>query len=139
MRIPAGVKTGQKIRLKGRGGPGRFGGPPGDLFVKVRVKDHDLFGRQGDDLTLDVPITFAEAALGADISVPTLNGDTVKIRIPAGTASGRTFRLRGKGGSGDLLVTATVLVPDDLSDEQRAAVEAFAAASPGSPRSHLES
>ncbi len=139
VRIPAGVKTGQKIRLKGRGGPGRFGGPPGDLFVKVRVNDHELFGRQGRDLTLEVPITFAEAVLGADISVPTLHGDTVKIRIPAGTASGRTFRLRGKGGaSGDLLVTATVVIPDALSDEQRAAVEALEAASPGSPRSHLE-
>lgn len=138
VRIPAGVKTGQKIRLKGRGGPGRFGGPPGDLFVKIKVKDHELFGRQGDDLTLDVPITFAEATLGADITVPTLAGDTVKIRIPAGTASGKTFRLRGKGGdAGDLLVTAIVVVPDDLSDDQRAAVEAFAAASPGSPRSHL--
>ena len=98
-----------------------------------------MFGRVGNDLTLEVPITFAEAVLGADISVPTLHGDTVKIRIPAGTASGRTFRLRGKGGaSGDLLVTATVVIPDALSDEQRAAVEALEAASPGSPRSHLE-
>lgn len=139
VRIPAGVKTGQRIRLKGRGGPGRFGGQPGDLFVKVRVKDHRLFGRQGRDLTLEVPITFPEAVLGADISVPTLGGEMVKMRIPAGTTSGRTFRLRGKGGdTGDLLVTATVLIPDQLSDEQRAAVESFAAASPGSPRAHLE-
>lgn len=138
VRIPAGVKTGQKIRLKGRGGPGRFGGPPGDLFVKIRVTDHPLFGRSGNDLTLEVPITFAEAALGADISVPTLTGEMVKIRIPAGTASGRTFRLRGKGGDqGDLLVTATVVVPDDLSADQRSAVEAFAAASTDSPRAHL--
>ncbi len=139
VRIPAGVKTGQRIRLKGRGGPGRFGGPPGDLFVKVRVKDHLLFGRQGRDLTLEVPITFPEAVLGADISVPTLGGEMVKMRIPAGTTSGRTFRLRGKGGdTGDLLVTATVLIPDQLSDAQRAAVESFAAATSGSPRSHLE-
>jgi len=138
VRIPAGVKTGQKIRLKGRGGPGRFGGPPGDLFVTVRVEAHPLFGRSGDDLTLDVPVTFAEAALGADISVPTLTAEAVKIRIPAGTASGRTFRLRGKGGEkGDLLVTAVVVVPDDLSTAQRSAVEAFAAASTDSPRAHL--
>lgn len=138
VRIPAGVKSGQKIRLKGRGGPGRFGGPPGDLFVTVRVKAHDVFGRAGDDLTLDVPVTFAEAALGADVAVPTLSGESVKIRIPPGTASGRTFRLRGKGGDGgDLLVTATIVVPEDLSVAQRKAVEAFAAASPDSPRAHL--
>ncbi|MEM9204183.1 MAG: molecular chaperone DnaJ [Actinomycetota bacterium] len=137
VRIPSGVKTGQKIRLKGRGGPGRLGGDPGDLFVKVRVNDHPLFGRAGKDLTLDVPITFAEATLGADISVPTLEGGPVTMRIPAGTASGKTFRLRGKGGVGDLLVTAAIVVPDSLSDDQRAAVEAFAAASNGSPRRHL--
>ncbi len=137
VRIPAGVKSGQKIRLKGRGGPGRLGGEPGDLFVKVRVKDHPLFGRAGKDLILDLPITFAEAALGADIAVPTLDGGTVKMRIPAGTASGKTFRLRGKGGGGDLLVTATIVVPDDLSAEQRAAVEAYDAASTDSPRAHL--
>ena len=137
VRIPSGVKTGQKIRLKGRGGPGRFGGEPGDLFVKVRVKDHPLFGRAGKDLTLDVPITFAEAALGADITVPTLDGGTVKIRVPAGTGSGKTFRLRGKGGEGDLLVTAVIVVPGDLSEDQKAAVEAYAAASPDSPRAHL--
>ena len=137
VRIPAGVKTGQKIRLKGRGGPGRFGGEPGDLFVKVRVKDHPLFGRAGKDLTLEVPITFAEAALGADIAVPTLDGGTVKMRIPAGTGSGKTFRLRGKGGGGDLLVTAEIAVPGDLSAEQKAAVEAYAAASNDSPRAHL--
>ena len=137
VRIPAGVKTGQKIRLKGRGGPGRLGGEPGDLFVKVRVKDHPMFGRAGKDLTLDVPITFAEAALGADIAVPTLDGSTVRMRIPAGTTSGKTFRLRGKGGGGDLLVTAEIVVPDDLSADQKAAVEAYAAASNDSPRAHL--
>ncbi|MEO0493293.1 MAG: DnaJ C-terminal domain-containing protein [Actinomycetota bacterium] len=136
-RIPAGVTTGKKIRLKGRGSPGRLGGPPGDLFIRVTVGDHHLFGRSGNDLTLDVPITFAEAALGADISVPTLDAGPVKMRIPAGTSSGKTFRLRGKGGSGDLLVTAVVTVPEELSDEQKAAVEAFAAVSDDSPRTHL--
>ena len=137
VRIPAGVKSGQKIRLKGRGGPGRAGGPPGDLFVKIRVKDHPLFGRSGSDLTLEVPITFAEAALGADVRVPTLNGAPVTIRIPAGTSTGRTFRLKDKGGSGDLLVTVSVTVPDSLTEEERAAVEALAQATTGSPRTHL--
>jgi molecular chaperone DnaJ len=137
VRIPAGVKAGQKIRLKGRGGPGRLGGPPGDLYVKIRVADHPLFGRSGKDLTIDVPITFAEAALGADVKVPTLDAEPVTIRIPAGTATGKTFRLRGKAGSGDLLATVVVTVPGDLSDEQRQAIEALAAASPDSPRAHL--
>lgn len=137
VRIPAGVKTGQKIRIKGRGGPGRLGGPPGDLYVRVKVRDHPLFGRSGKDLTIDVPITFAEAALGADVKVPTLDGEPVTIRIPAGTATGKTFRLRGKAGGGDLLATVVVTVPDALSDEQRRAVEALAAATPQSPRAHL--
>ena len=137
VRIPSGVKSGQKIRLKGRGGPGRSGGPPGDLFVRIKVNDHPLFGRSGRDLTLDVPITFAEAALGADVRVPTLNGSPVTIRIPPGTATGKTFRLKDKGGSGDLLVTVSVTVPHSLSDEERAAVEALADATTGSPRAHL--
>ncbi len=137
VRIPAGVKTGQKIRLRGRGGPGRRGGEPGDLFVHVIVKDHPLFGRAGNDLTLEVPITFTEAALGADIAVPTLTGDSVKMRIPPGTSSGKTFRLRGKGGAGDLMVTVTVAVPTNVTAEQKAAIEALAEISPDSPRSHL--
>lgn len=137
VRIPPGVKTGQKIRLKKRGGPGRGGGPPGDLFVHVTVKPHSLFGRAGNDLTLAVPITFAEAALGAKINVPTLKGEVVKIRIPAGTVSGKTFRLKGRGGSGDLLVTVDVVVPSELSAQQRQAVEAYAEATTDSPRAHL--
>lgn len=136
-RIPAGVTTGKKIRLKGRGGPGQLGGPAGDLFIEITVNEHRLFGRSGKDITLEVPITFAEAALGADIAVPTLDGSRVKMRIPAGTSSGKTFRLRDKGGSGDLLVTATISVPGELSDEQKAAVEAYAAAGDDSPRAHL--
>jgi molecular chaperone DnaJ len=143
VRIPAGVDNGQRIRLRGRGGPGRNGGPPGDLYVTVRVTPHPLFTRRGNDLTLTVPITFPEAALGADIAVPTLDGGPVKLRIPAGTRSGRTFRVRGKGVSGrrkagDMLVTVEVAVPQNLSVEQRKAVEALAAASNGSsPRAHL--
>ena len=137
VRIPAGVKSGQKIRLKQRGGPGRGGGPPGDLFVQVNVKPHELFGRSGSDLTLELPITFAEAALGAKVKVPTLNGEVVKIRIPQGTVSGKTFRLKGRGGPGDLLVTVAVAVPQKLSTQQREAVEAFAEATTDSPRDHL--
>ena len=143
VRLPAGVADGQRIRLKGRGGPGRNGGPPGDLFVTARVGAHRLFGRRGDDLTLTVPVTFPEAALGADVRVPTLDGPSVTLRIPAGTRSGRTLRVKGKGvpgrkKAGDLLVTVEVTVPQDLSDDERKAVEALAAAADGrSPRAHL--
>ena len=144
LRVPAGVDEGQRIRLKGRGGPGKNGGPPGDLYVITRVARHPLFVRKGTDLTIAVPITFPEAALGADIVVPTLAGPTVTIRVPAGTRSGRTFRAKGKGvatpkGTGDLLVTVEVAVPTTLSNAERKALEAFQAASDGaSPREHLE-
>ena len=137
VRIPAGVKEGQKIRLKGRGGPGRLGGPPGDLFVRVHVGAHPLFGRSGNDLTITVPVTFAEAALGADIRVPTLDDESVTIRIKPGTRSGKTFRVKGRGAGGDLLATVEVVVPESMSDDERAAVEALAAATTTSPRAHL--
>jgi molecular chaperone DnaJ len=142
VRIPAGVKDGQRIRLAGRGAPGRNGGPTGDLYVVVRVAGHPLFGRKGDDLTIAVPITFPEAALGAEIAVPTLDGQPVTIKVPAGTRSGRTFRVRGKGidaakRTGDLLVTVEVAVPAKLSREERKAVEALAASTTESPRTHL--
>jgi molecular chaperone DnaJ len=143
VRIPAGVADGQRIRLRGRGGPGRNGGPPGDLYVTARVTPHRLFGRRDDDLTLSVPITFPEAALGADIKVPTLDGGSVTVRIPPGTRSGRTLRVKGKGvaksrKTGDLLVTVEVAVPQKLTDDERKAVEALAAAADGrSPRAHL--
>jgi molecular chaperone DnaJ len=143
LRVPAGVDELQRIRLKGRGGPGRNGGPPGDLYVIVRVSSHPLFGRKGKDLTLAVPITYPEAALGADIIVPTLSGPPVTLRVPAGTRSGRTFRVKGKGvpaakGAGDLLVSVEVAVPSKLSGAERKAVEALQAASNGeSPRAHL--
>src|SRR5690349_17233898 len=96
-RIPAGVKNGQKIRLKGKGAAGENGGPAGDLLVTVHVQPHGLFGRKGDNLTLEVPVTFDEAALGAEIKVPTLGGSPVTLRIPAGTPNGRVFRVRGRG------------------------------------------
>jgi molecular chaperone DnaJ len=142
VRIPAGVDDGQRIRLKGRGAPGAGGGPAGDLYVVVQVDPHPIFGRQGKDLTLHVPVTFPEAALGADIAVPTLDGDPVTLRLPPGTRSGRTFRVRGRGvpvakGAGDLLVTVEVAVPAQLSDAERRAIEELAAANPDSPRSHL--
>jgi molecular chaperone DnaJ len=134
VRIPAGVKDGQRIRLKGKGAPGERGGPAGDLFVTVTVTPHRLFGRTGDNLTLTVPVSFAEAALGGEVKVPTLGGAPVTLRIPAGTTNGRTFRVKGKGvrrkdGSGsamgDLLVTVEVAVPTKLSGKARQAVEAF--------------
>ena len=142
VRIPAGVTDGKRIRLKGRGGPGRNGGPPGDLYVICRVAPHELFGVRGRDLTLTVPVTFPEAALGADVAVPTVDGGTVKLRVPAGTRTGRTFRVKGRGvqaakGTGDLLVTVEVAVPTNLSAAERKAVEALAAATDESPRAYL--
>jgi molecular chaperone DnaJ len=142
VRIPAGVQEGQRIRMKERGGPGRNGGPAGDLYVTVHVGAHALFGRKGHDLTLAVPVTFPEAALGADITVPTLEGGPVTLRIPAGTKSGRTFRVKGRGvpygkSVGDLLVSVEVTVPVRLTAAERKAVEDLAAASDGSPRAHL--
>ncbi|MGZ4466766.1 MAG: molecular chaperone DnaJ [Nocardioides sp.] len=141
-RIPAGVKDGQRIRLRGKGAAGERGGPAGDLYVTVRVAPHRLFGRKGDNLTITVPVGFDEAALGAEIKVPTLGGSPVTVKIPAGTPTGRTFRVRGRGvvrrdghgagTSGDLLVTVEVQVPARLGDEARAAVEAYRKATAGS-------
>ncbi|MGZ8768296.1 molecular chaperone DnaJ [Aeromicrobium sp.] len=144
VKVPAGVKGGQRIRLRGKGGKGEAGGPNGDLLLLVHVKHHKIFGRKGDNLTVTVPVTFDEAALGAEIQVPTLSGSPVRIRIPAGTPNGRTFRARGKGAPtkanafGDLMVTVEVSVPDKLSDEARAAIEAYRAAQTGAnPRDEL--
>jgi len=138
-RIPAGVADGQRIRLKGRGAPGRNGGPAGDLIVECHVTPHPLFGRDGNNLTVRVPVTFAEAALGGDIDVPTLEGPTVMLRLRPGTQSGSRHRVKGKGITtpkhiGDLIVTVDVHVPSHLTAEQRAAVEALAAATTVAPR-----
>ena len=132
-RIPAGVSDGQTIRLKGRGAPGRNGGPAGDLLVLIHVGSHPLFGRSGNDLTTRVAVTFAEAALGADIAVPTLEGPPVTLRIKAGTQPGSRHRVKGKGiaakkGTGDLIVTIDVAVPTQLSEEERTAIEQLATA-----------
>ena len=146
VRIPAGVTDGQRIRIKGKGGAGENGGAAGDLYVLVHVTPHPLFGRKGDNVTVEVPVTFPEAALGADIEVPSLKGQKVRLRIPAGTPGGRTFRVRGKGVSksngehGDLLVSVAVQVPPTLSEEARAALRAYADAAGGpDPRAHLGS
>ncbi len=138
-RIPAGVADGQRIKLKGRGAPGTAGGEPGDLYVRVHVKPHRIFGRDGPNLTLTVPVTFAEAALGAEVTVPTLNSSNVTIRIPPGTASGRRLRIRGTEATAgaDIIVAVEVVVPEQLSGEQRAAIEALAEATADDPRAHL--
>lgn len=141
VRIPAGVGDAQRIRVKERGGAGAFGGPPGDLYVVVHVRPDVRFGRKGRDLTLNVPVTFGEAALGAEVRVPTL-ADTVTVKVPAGTQGGKTVRLRGRGiatakGTGDLLVTFDVVVPTDLDGSQKEAVATLAEAFPGDPRAEL--
>ncbi|MEW6470971.1 MAG: molecular chaperone DnaJ [Actinomycetota bacterium] len=142
VRIPAGVDNGQLIRVPGRGNAGRDGGPAGDLYVVVRVAPHPVFGREGRNLTVTVPITYPEAVLGAEVKVPTLDGSPVTIRIPPGTPSGKTFRVRGHGvpgaggRRGDLLVTAEVAVPPRVTGKERKAVEALAKVTP-SPRAHL--
>ncbi len=137
-RIPAGVKDGQTIRLPGRGSPGRSGGPAGDLLVEISVQAHERFGRSGHNLTVHVPVSFAQAALGAEIDVPTLDGSSVKLRIKHGTQSGSRHRVKGRGittqskrsgtETGDLIVTVDVVVPTELNDAQRAAIEQLAGA-----------
>lgn len=138
-RIPPGVKDGQTIRLKGRGGPGRNGGPNGDLLVELKVSPHPRFGRRENDLTVTVPVTFGEAVLGAEIEVPTLDGAPVTLRLKPGTQSRSRHRVKGKGiasksNTGDLIVTVDVQIPTELNDEQREAVEQFAAATTVNPR-----
>jgi molecular chaperone DnaJ len=141
VKVPAGVRDGARIRLTGRGEPGPAGSPAGDLYVRVRVRAHAFFGRKGNDLTLDLPVTYPEAALGAHIEVPTLNGP-VTMKVPAGTPNGKTFRLKGKGapkrgGHGDLLVTARVEVPRKLSRPEKQLLEQLRDQEKESPRRHL--
>ena len=141
VRIPAGVRDGARVRVAGKGTPGGRGAPSGDLFVTVHVAPHPMFGRSGDDLTLTVPITFAEATLGTTLRVPTLDG-TVALKIAPGTPSGRTLRVRGRGlhlrsHRGDLLVTVEVAVPAKLDGDARAALEKFAATQTDDPRPQI--
>lgn len=131
VRIPAGVSDNQRIRLRGKGAPGERGGPAGDLYVVVHVHAHPVFGRKGDNLTVTVPVSYPEAALGGEVRVPTLGGPPVTLKLPAGTPNGRTMRARGKGAvrkdgtRGDLLVTVEVAVPGELSDKAKEALEAY--------------
>jgi len=136
VRIPAGVRDGQKIRLRGKGEPGMGGGPAGDLIVTVSVDPHPVFGIDGRNLTITVPVSFPEAVDGATIAVPTFDGGSVRVRVPAGTSSGTRLRVKGKGvetpkGTGDLIVTVEVAVPKNLTKAAKSALEDFAEATSG--------
>ncbi|MGF1668739.1 MAG: molecular chaperone DnaJ [Acidimicrobiia bacterium] len=143
VKVPPGVKDGSTIRLRGKGAPGSGGGPSGDLLVLIHVDRHDVFGRTGDDLTVTVPVTYSEAALGTRIEVPTLDG-SVTLKVPAGTQSGRTFRGRGKGIAGargkpgDLLVRIEVVVPKKVSRDEKKLLEQLAAYQDDDVRAHLK-
>jgi molecular chaperone DnaJ len=138
--IPAGVKDGTKIRLKGKGEPGMRGGPAGDLYVIAQVDESPLFERRGSDLVIQVPVTMVEAALGATVRVPTPEG-SVNLKIPAGTQDGRLLKIKGRGapklgasGRGDLLARINVLTPKDLNGEQKDLLKKFAESRKEDPR-----
>ncbi len=137
------MRDGQKIRVRGKGGEGDPGAAKGDLILTVSVEKHPVFGRDGDHLTVDLPVTFAEAALGATVAVPTLDGTPVRVKVAPGTPSGRVLRVKGRGvagrhGTGDLLARVQVVVPQRLTDEARAAVETLRDAEAGAdPRATL--
>ncbi|MGL5866537.1 MAG: DnaJ C-terminal domain-containing protein [Dermatophilaceae bacterium] len=143
IKIPAGVRDGQRIRLRGKGSEGDQGAPKGDLLVTVTVEKHPVFGRDGHHLTVDLPVTFAETALGATVSVPTLDGSPVRVKVAPGTPSGRVLRVKGRGlagpdGAGDLLAKVQVVVPQRLTDAARAAVQTLRDEEAGSdPRAAL--
>ncbi|WP_298861388.1 DnaJ C-terminal domain-containing protein [uncultured Microbacterium sp.] len=144
IKVPAGVADGQKIRLRGRGRPSPDGGEPGDIVVQVTVRPHPVFTRDGLNLRLTVPVTFTEATLGATIEVPTLGGDTVKLRVAPGTPSGRVLRVKGRGivsakkGTGDLLAELQVAVPAHLDAAAREALERFHELEPAeNPRAEM--
>jgi len=143
VKVPAGVADGQKIKLRGKGQPSPNGGEPGDLVLTVTVKPHPVFSRDGLNLRVVVPVSFAEAALGATVEVPTLSGERVKVKVPAGTPNGRVLRVKEKGvrsakGTGDLLVELQVAVPTHLSGKAADALRAFVDTLPDeSPREDL--
>ena len=128
-KIPAGVNDGAKIRVRGKGAPGEAG--PGDLYITISVAPHSVFSRRDENLLITLPVTFPEAALGADVSVPTLSGEEVTLRLPAGTANGKTLRIKGRGitrkdgSAGDLLVTIEVTVPQRIDGKAKKALETF--------------
>ena len=135
VRIPAGAKDGMKVRIPGRGSAGRRGGPAGDLYVVTRVEEHPVFRRRGDDFVVEVPVSFVEAALGAQIEVPRPGGGTVKVKLPAGTQDGKQFKVRGAGApstkkngaeKGNLIVQVGVVVPKKLKRREREILEALA-------------
>jgi molecular chaperone DnaJ len=135
VKIPAGVQDGQRIKLRGKGRPSPNGGPSGDLIVTVRVKPHPVFSRDGANLRVTVPVTFTEAALGANILVPTLGGEPVKLKIHPGIPNGRVLRIQGRGVDsgntrGDLLATIEVAVPSHLSEKAKKALQEFQEAMP---------
>ena len=142
VRIPAGVRNGQKIRLRGKGRPGQAGGENGDMVVTITVAKHPVYSIDGANLRMDLPVTLKEAALGATVEVPLLDGSTTRIKIKPGTSSGTVLRVRGKGiatskKTGDLLVTVQVAVPRRLSEDAKAALEAFDVAMEADPRADL--
>jgi molecular chaperone DnaJ len=133
VKIPPGVDSGARLRLAGEGEAGERGAPPGDLYIVIHVKEHELFKRAGSDLYIEVPITFSQAALGAELEVPTIDGDSERVKIPAGTQTGEVFRVRGRGmpvlngyGRGDLLVRVVVRTPTKLTKEERELFERLA-------------
>ena len=142
-RVPAGVKDGQKIRIRGKGHPSPDGGKPGDVIITVGVPKHAIFAREGDHLRVEVPITFGEATLGATIEVPTIDGEVVKVKVPAGTPSGKVLRVKGRGvragaALGDLLVELQVAVPAHLSKAAQGHLEKLMSALPKeNPREDL--
>lgn len=140
VRIPAGIATGQRLRLQHEGEAGAQGGPPGDLYVVVHVKEHEFFRRDGDDLACEVPVSFTTLALGGEFTVPGINGTPETVKVPEGTQTGATFRLRSKGmpdvggrGRGDLLVTVQAVTPRKLTRDQKKLLEQLAQSLPAQP------
>ena len=144
VHVPAGATDGGKLRFKGKGQSGENGGPAGDLYVVTHIKPHPYYLRDAADVVLELPVSIAEAALGTEVRIPAPDGDKVKLKVPAGTQDGRTFRIRGKGapklkgtGSGDLKVKVKIVVPKHLTDTQRELLESYAAEQPEDLRAHI--